>query len=412
MTAIEKINPGVVEKYILELAGHGAWGETGVWRTVYSTEWVAAANLYAKWCEEAGLLVRSDAVGNVWGRLEGSDGGKSIVTGSHIDSQTPGGRYDGALGALAGLVAIRALKEKYGTPKRTLEAVALCEEESSRFPGANFWGSRAITGAISPEEPENQLSFDGETMASAMQSAGLNPRRIADAERDDIDIFIELHIEQGPVLEQADLPVAIVSAITGLRHYLVELKGTQNHAGAFPMDMRQDPMAGFAEIASRAIDTAHRWGRPAVTTVGRVIPEPNKPAVIPARVEFTIDARHPNPAFCEKLYATHERMMHEVAARRNLELSWRITADHAPCLSNQEVLAVLKRSAQEETVPFMTMASGAGHDTQQMAKRSKVAMIFVRSKDGRSHTPEEFSSIPDIVAGIKVLAAGLHCLAY
>jgi allantoate deiminase len=105
-------------------------------------------------------------------------------------------------------------------------------------------------------------------------------------------------------------------------------------------------------------------------------------------------------------------MMHEVAARRNLELSWRITADHAPCLSNQEVLAVLKRSAQEEAVPFMTMASGAGHDTQQMAKRSKVAMIFVRSKDGRSHTPEEFSSIPDIVAGIKVLAAGLHCLAY
>jgi allantoate deiminase len=405
-------DPEIIENYILELASHGAWKETGVWRTVYSPEWVAAASLYAKWCEEAGLQVKWDEVGNVWGRLEGSEGGKSIVAGSHIDSQTPGGRYDGALGALAGLFAIKALKEQYGTPKRTLEAVALCEEESSRFPSANFWGSRAITGAISPDEPENQLSFDGETMSSAMQSAGLDPRRIADAERDDIDIFIELHIEQGPVLEQADLPVAIVSAITGLRHYLVELKGTQNHAGAFPMDMRQDPMAGFAEIASRAIDTAHRWGRPAVTTVGRVIPEPNKPAVIPARVEFTIDARHPDPASCSKLYATHERMMQEVAARRNLELSWRITADHAPCLSDQEVLGILKRSAQEEAVPFMIMASGAGHDTQQMAKRAKVAMIFVRSKDGRSHTPEEFSSIPDIVAGIKVLAAGLYHLAY
>jgi allantoate deiminase len=313
---------------------------------------------------------------------------------------------------LAGLIAIRALKERYGTPKRTLEAVALCEEESSRFPGANFWGSRAITGAISPDEPESQLSFEGETMASAMENAGLDSRLIRDAERDDIDVFIELHIEQGPVLEQAGLPVAVVSAITGLRHYLVELKGTQNHAGAFPMDMRQDPLAGFAEIASNAIDTAHRWGRPAVTTIGRVVPEPNKPAVIPARVEFTIDARHPDPESCEKLYATHEHMMREVAARRNLELSWRITADHAPCLSDPEVLAVLKKAAQNEAVPFMIMASGAGHDTQQMARRAKVAMIFVRSKDGRSHTPEEFSSILDIVAGIRVLAAALHRLAY
>jgi allantoate deiminase len=412
MSSIEKINPDVVEKYILELARHGAWGETGVWRTVYSPEWVAAADLYAAWCEEAGLRVKRDTVGNVWGRFEGSDGGKSIVTGSHIDSQTPGGRYDGALGALAGLIAIAALKEQYGRPKRSLEAVALCEEESSRFPGANFWGSRAITGAISPDEPETQLSFEGETMASAMQSAGLDPKRIAEAERDDIDIFLELHIEQGPVLEHAGLPVAVVSAITGLRHYLVELKGSQNHAGAFPMDMRRDPMAGFAEIASKAIDTAHRWGRPAVTTVGRVLPEPNKPAVIPARVEFTIDARHPDPTSCERLYATHERMMQEVAARRNLDLSFRITADHAPCLSDPGVLAVLKEAARDEAVPFMVMASGAGHDTQQMAKRAKVAMIFVRSKDGRSHTPEEFSSISDIVAGIRVLAAGLYRLAY
>jgi len=208
------------------------------------------------------------------------------------------------------------------------------------------------------------------------------------------------------------LPVAVVSAITGLRHYLVELRGTQNHAGAFPMDMRQDPMAGFAEIASKALETAHRWGRPTVTTVGRVVPDPNKPAVIPARVEFTIDARHPDPDFCEKLYATHERMMREVADRRDLELSWLITADHAPCLSDPKVLAVLKRAAEDVSVPFMTMASGAGHDTQHLAKLAKVAMIFVRSKDGRSHTPEEYSSISDIVAGIKVLAAGLYRLAY
>jgi allantoate deiminase len=178
------------------------------------------------------------------------------------------------------------------------------------------------------------------------------------------------------------------------------------------MDLRRDPMAGFAEIASRAVDTAHRWGRPAVTTVGRVIAEPNGPAVIPARVEFTIDVRHPDPIGCRKLYATHERMMQEVADRRTLDLTWKVTSDHAPCLSDPGLLAVLKEAAQEETVPYMVMASGAGHDTQQMAKRSKVAMIFVRSKDGRSHTPEEFSSTPDMVAGITVLAAALYKLAY
>src|SRR5262245_32930949 len=215
-SACEKLNPEIIERYILELARHGVWGDTGVWRTVYSPEWVAAANLYAKWCEDAGLRVKRDAVGNIWGQLEGRDGGKSIVTGSHIDSQTPGGRYDGALGAVAGLIAIKTLKEQYGTPKRTLEAVALCEEESSRFPGANFWGSRAITGEIAPEEPETQLSFEGESMTSAMQSVGLDPKRIASAERHDVEIFIELHIEQGPVLEQAGLPIAIVSAITRL----------------------------------------------------------------------------------------------------------------------------------------------------------------------------------------------------
>lgn len=140
--------------------------------------------------------------------------------------------------------------------------------------------------------------------------------------------------------------------------------------------------------------------------------EPNKPAVIPARVEFTIDARHPDPTSCEQLYATYERMMREVATRRKLELSWRITADHAPCISDPEVLAVLEAAAQDTASPFMVMASGAGHDTQQMAKIAKVAMIFVRSKDGRSHTPEEFSSISDIIAGIRVLTAGLHRLAY
>lgn len=412
MSSRIEIDPELVRRYIFDMAEFGRVGDSGVTRLVYSPEWVAATRQYAVWCEESGLSARHDAVGNVWGRLEGTEGGKSIVSGSHIDSQAPGGRYDGILGALSALIAIRTLKEKFGRPRRTLEAVAFCEEESSRFPSANYWGSRGITGRISPSDPDTTIAFTGETMAEAMRAVGLDPARIPEATRDDIGTFIELHIEQGPILEQENLPVAIVDAITGIRHYRVRLKGTQNHAGGFPMDIRRDPMAGFAEIANGVINTAHRMGRPAVTTVGRAVISPNYPAVIPASVEFAIDARHPKPGPRKKLYDAHENMMREVAARRDLEIEWDIQIDHDPAPSDPKLVETLRRVAREQDVPTLVMSSGAGHDSQQMAALAKVAMIFVRSKDGRSHTPDEFSSIEDIVEGIRVLAAGMHALAY
>ncbi len=410
-----RVDSALVERLIRELATHGARGETGVSRTVYSPEWVAAANRYAGWCQEAGLRVRQDAVGNVWGRLEGTSGadaGGAIVSGSHIDSQRPGGQYDGALGAIAALIAIRTLRERFGPPRRPLEAVALCEEEGSRFPSANFWGSRAITGAIAPGDPDKTIGYDGETMAEAMRAIRLDPERIPTAARDDIDTFVELHIEQGPILEQAGLAVGIVNAITGIRHYVVELTGTANHAGAFPMDLRRDPMAGAAEIISGVIATAHRMGRPAVTTVGRMAVEPNGPAIIPGKVTFTVDARHPDPAQREILYARHEALMREVAARRDLEINWHPTFDQNPLTCDPALVQLLEEAAAWQGQPSLTMASGAVHDTQRMAAQSRAAMIFVRSKDGRSHTPAEFSSLDDCVAGIEVLAAALYALAY
>ena len=406
------IDAAAVEQRIMDLARFGAFAGTGVWRTVYSPEWVAATEQYAAWCAAAGLVVRRDAVGNVWGRLEGTAGGKAIVSGSHIDTQRPGGRYDGALGALAGLIAVQALREQYGRPKRTLEALALCEEEGSRFPGARFWGSRALIGGIAPGDAEALRGYADETMADAMRAVGLDPARVAEARRDDIDAFVELHVEQGPILEQADLPVAIVDAITGLRHYHVTLTGEANHAGAFPMDLRRDPMAGFAEIAAGVINTAHRMGRPAVTTVGRVAAEPNFPAIVPGRVAFSVDARHPDPAQRDLLYARHEALMREVAARRDLQIAWTCHTDLPPCRCDAALVRTFQAAARAQDIPFTTMPSGAGHDSQQISAIARVVMIFVRSAGGRSHTPEEFSTIADIVAGIRTLAAGLHVLAY
>ncbi|HEV2529027.1 MAG TPA: hydantoinase/carbamoylase family amidase [Thermomicrobiales bacterium] len=407
-----RIDPDLVDRWLRDLASHGAYGETGVWRTVYSPEWIAAANRVMGWAQQAGLAVRQDAVGNIWGRLEGSEGGKAIVTGSHLDSQRPGGWFDGGLGVVGGLAAIRALHEQFGAPRRPVEFLVFCEEEGSRFPTAGFWGSRAITGDIPSDGADTTISYDGEIMSDVMRSIGLAPDAIDSARRDDIEAFVELHIEQGPILEQARLAVAAVDGITGMRHYAVELTGVANHAGAFPMDLRRDPMAGAAEIISGVINTAHRMGRPAVTTVGRISADPNGAAIVPERVSFVVDARHPDPEARQLLYRRHEALMREVAERRGLEISWTLTQDPAPVRCDPEIVAMIEDVAKARGLETLTMASGAGHDTQRMAKVARVAMIFIRSRDGRSHTPDEFSSLDDCVAGIGVLAGTLHRLAW
>jgi len=409
---IPQIDPQRVGQMILTLGAIGAHSGTGVCRVAYSPEWVAAQKLVADWAREAGLETRYDAAGNLWAKSEGAEVGKPIVSGSHIDSQCPGGRYDGALGVLAALIAISTLRAEFGPPRIPLEMVSLCEEEGSRFPSAGFWGSRAIVGMVTPQDCETVVEANGGAIGAAMAEIGYDPARIGEAVRTDIAAFIELHNEQGPILEDADLPVAVVDAITHIRNTRVTLTGQSNHAGAFPMDIRCDPMAGFAEIATAVIDHANALGRPAVTTVGQCIPDPNAPAIIPRAVTFTIDARHPDPDAAAAMYRTHDKILADVAAQRGLTLETSIQIDHPACLSDPALLAALDRGATAAGVPVMHMASGAGHDSQQMARICPVAMIFVRSEGGRSHTPEEFSTIDDIVDGIRVLTGALYDLAY
>jgi allantoate deiminase len=406
------IDGALVEQYVLDLARHGAHGETGVWRTVYSPEWMAAQDQVASWCSEAGLDVRRDAVGNVWGRLAGSEAGPVIASGSHIDSQTPGGRYDGALGVIGAVIALRALSEQFGPPRRTLEAASLCEEEASRFHAARFWGSRAITARIGPDEAETIRGYEGETIGDAMRSVGLDPAQIPTAARSDLDAWIELHIEQGPILEGEGLPVGVVWSITGIRHYVVEVVGRSDHAGARPMDTRLDPMAGAAEMISGVIGIALELGRPAVTTVGRMNVEPNLAPAVPERVTFTVDTRHPDPDQIRLLHARQEELMRSIAARRGLGISWTTPIDLPPCVCDPGLVATLEEAARGQRVPYLKMHSGAAHDTQNMAAVARVAMVFVLSEGGRSHTPEEFTRVDDAVAGIRVLAAALHALAY
>lgn len=412
MGTVIPVDPALVERCVITLAKEGAIGETGVSRPTYSPSWIAAQEIVLGWARDAGMQARMDAVGNVWGRVEGSVGGKSIVSGSHIDSQCPGGRYDGALGVIAAYVAIKTLLEQFGPPKRTLEMVSLCEEEGSRYPAADFWGSRAIAGRIAPGDAEAIPALDGGTIADGMRAVGMDPAKVGEAKRDDVECFIELHIEQGPLLEMAGYPVGIVTGITGPREYWVELSGRADHAGARPMDLRRDPMAGAAEIILGVINTARQMGRPAVTTVGRIAAEPGGTPIVPERVTFTIDARHSDSAQRAVLYENHEALMRFVAKRSNLDLKWEIVGEHQPCPCDPKLVAVLQQAAVEQGILTMPIPSGAAHDSQQMALIAPVAMIFVQSRDGRSHTPEEFTSVEHAVAGIEVLVAALHRLAW
>jgi allantoate deiminase len=203
-----------------------------------------------------------------------------------------------------------------------------------------------------------------------------------------------------------------VDAITGIRHYVVCLTGRSDHAGARPMEGRLDPMAGFAEIVTAVIGVALEAGAPAVTTVGRVHVEPNLPAAVPDAVTFTVDSRHSDPPALAAQHSRQEELMREIAGRRGLEISWTTPLDLPPCICDATVVEALERAAGSEGIPFRRMHSGAGHDTQNLARIAKVAMVFVRSEGGRSHTPAELTTVDDAVAATRVLAAALQALAY
>src|SRR5436190_4175988 len=200
-----------------DLAQRGALAQGGIYRPLYSSAWSSAMELVQAWMKDAGLLIRRDAVGNVWGRMEGSRGGRVIATGSHIDTVRGGGALDGALGVVAGLEAVASLIERFGRPTRIVECVAICEEEGSRF-STNFWGARAIADRIEADEATRVRDPDGVTLADAMTAVGLDPTKAAQAARRDIDIFIELHIEQGPILDESGERLGVVKVIAGTTH--------------------------------------------------------------------------------------------------------------------------------------------------------------------------------------------------
>jgi allantoate deiminase len=394
-----------------DLYAIGAEPGGGCYRPLYGTAWAEACDRAARWMKDAGLAVRRDAVGNMWGRLDGSGGGKAVVTGSHIDTVRRGGRLDGALGITAGLAALRALTEARGKPKRPLELLVVCEEEGSRF-ATTFWGSRAIVGAIGPGEADTVTDAEGVTLARAMRERGLDPAEIPSAARDDLGAFVELHIEQGAVLEAEGVPLAVVTAIAGAVHLEIVVTGRPDHAGTTPMDLRRDALAGVAAMIQAVQSIAAALGRPAVATVGKLRVEPDQINVVPGRVTFTVDLRHADLGGRRALEERIRSLCGTIASERGLGIDTRTLHERPPVPMDGALRQVLERAATEAGTVPRALVSGAGHDAQVLAARCPVGMLFVPSIGGRSHCPEEATDPAHVALGTRVLARALELLAY
>lgn len=405
------IDPAQLQSRIDALGAIGRGADGGIYRLVYTPAWIAARDLVEDWMHAGGLTTWTDAAGNLIGRLEGSDAGPVVMTGSHIDAVPCGGAYDGALGVHASLAAVLALQAAHGRPRRSIDVVAICDEEGSRF-RSDFLGARAITGELTPAELDRLIDADGITAAEAMAKVGLDPTRIGEARRDDVAAWLELHIEQGGTLEAEGIDLGVVHTITGHRIVRVTLEGRQDHAGTTPMDVRRDPMQAAAEIITRAIEIAREMGRPSVCTCGFLAAEPGAANVVPSTVQFTLDMRDAGATRLAALAGGVDRAIAEVSARHGVTATIAEAVERTPVPLSADLQSLLARHASEAGFSHTSMPSMAGHDTEVMVERWPAAMIFVPSRDGRSHTPAEFTPVEQALPGIQVLAAALQELAY
>src|SRR6266851_3344793 len=337
------VNPEEMQRLVETLGAIGEQPGGGIIRHVYDSAWVAARQQLADWMRTAGLAVREDAVGNLFGRIDG-DSSRTVLTGSHIDAVQLGGRYDGALGVLSALAALKTLKEKEGKPKKSLEMVALCEEEDSRF-HCNFWGTRGMLGLISESEMDELRDEEGLPIGAAMREIGFPPEKYAEAIRDDLDAFVELHIEQGRILFDEGFPVGVVDTITGLYRFRVTVEGRTDHAGTTPMDLRHDALQAAAHIATEMTAIVVQAGRPAVLTNGWWEVLPGAWNIVPGLVHFSVDLRHPDEPTKQRLAAEVRQRGEQIAADRGISVAYSVVSDVPPKDMDATVKAHIQAAA-------------------------------------------------------------------
>lgn len=393
------------------LAGFGKDPNGGVSRLLYTKEWIEGQHALKEWMETEGFEVRFDEIGNLYGTLKGQNTNETVLTGSHVDTVKNAGRLDGAYGIVAGILALKYLKKHFGQPLRNVEVVSMAEEEGSRFP-YSFWGSKNIVGIAKREDVESINDFEGVPFVEAMKNAGFDFRDESKAPRDDLKAFVEVHIEQGSVLENEKIDIGVVNNIVGQRRYTVEITGEANHAGTTPMGYRKDAVFASSHIIHEIITMAKKVGDPLVTTVGKFEAYPNIVNVVPGKVIFTIDVRHTDKeaiiSFTEKMTAR----MNDIAKEHEVEMNIDLWMDEDPVPMDQSVVELIEKQCKENGLNFKVMHSGAGHDSQIFAPVVPTAMLFVPSRKGISHNPAEYTDPKFLAEGVKGLIGALYELGY
>jgi len=373
-------------------------------RVFLTAEHRAAADLLMRWMRDAGMRAHLDAIGNICGRYEGARPGlPCLMLGSHYDTVRDAGKWDGPLGLITAIACIADLNRRGRRLPFAIEVTGFADEEGVRF-ASTLLGSRAVAGTFN----ENVLGTrdkSGVSMREALVEFGLDPDRVGAAARikSELLAYIELHIEQGPVLEKHNLPVGVVSAIAGATRLAARLTGVAGHAGTVPMALRRDALAGAAECVSRIEELCRADRGGLVGTVGNIQAMPGATNVIPGRADFTIDMRAPTDTHRKQAVSDIVRQIEAIAERRELQLQMDVTHENRTVPCAPWLKAQVAEAVAAEGYPVFALPSGAGHDGMAIVDIADIGMIFVRCRGGVSHHPAEHVDLADADAGARVL---------
>jgi beta-ureidopropionase / N-carbamoyl-L-amino-acid hydrolase len=388
------------------LARFGSVGRTatGINRVAYSEADLAGRAFTLDLYRQAGLVPRIDAAGNILARVPGTGApgtdraAKPILIGSHVDSVTDGGNFDGPLGSFAAIEVARSLREQRVRLRHPLDVVVWSNEEGGTI------GSKSAVGLVGPADLD-KVARSGKTIREGIALVGGDPARLESARlaKGDVACYLELHIEQGGLLEKAGVSIGVVEGIVGLRWFEVTVTGFANHAGTTPMDQRHDAMLAAARFTVAVNEAVRAEPGRQVATVGRITALPNTTNVIPGSVVLTVDLRDLDAAKVERFSARFEVLGREIGEATGTTFAFRRLVDSAPAMADARVMGWIDASAQALGLSRQRMPSGAGHDAQEVAHVAPMGMIFVPSVGGISHSPREFTKPEDVVNGANVL---------
>lgn len=383
-----------------ELTQFNATPGVGVTRFPFTEEAKGATEYLRQLMLEAGLEVRLDNSGALIGRLEG-EVPDTIMLGSHLDSVKNGGAYDGIAGVVCAIAVAKELKKQAVPLHYSIEVIATNDEEGARFNTGLFTG-KVLLGQLSVEDIKGQVDPKGISVYEAMAAYGLKPEEIQQHIRRDIKAFLEIHIEQGPVLEHAQKSIGIVQVIVGIHRCKVTVFGRADHAGTMPMNMRKDAMAMAAKVIAPLDERAKQYSN-AVTTAGYFTLEPNVMNIVPEKVTFAVDIRGVDELSIEGMYQGLMQDLERISQEMGMDYKVEELLYAQPVYMDAELKACFERSCQTHNFTYMQLPSGAGHDAQIFGKELPAAMVFVPSMGGRSHCPEEKSEEADLAKAVQVV---------